>query len=240
MLSLRERQQAFASALLGGVAVAGGLQVYRNNVFTSLTEALGAVYPVVRRLVGEPFFDQLARRFIRRHPSRSGNLHDFGAELPAFIGTLEETRALPYLADVAALEWAYDEVFHAADAQSLDVRRLGERGALEALRFRVHPAVRLVASRYPVAAIWRANQHEDVATVDLDAGGQWLLLQRRALDRHVESLSAGEFALLAALAQGMTLGEACASAVAAESTVDLGAAMARFATQSIFVEESHA
>src|SRR5689334_21117181 len=94
MLSLRERQRGFAAALLGTAAVPGGLQVYRNNVFASLTEALAAVYPVVKRLVGEPFFNQLARRFIRRHPSRSGNLHDFGAELPAFIATLAETRAV--------------------------------------------------------------------------------------------------------------------------------------------------
>jgi len=238
MLSLRERQQAFAASLLGSEAVSGGLQVYRNNVFTSLTEALAAVYPVVKRLVGEPFFSQLARRYIRRHPSRSGNLHEFGAELPAFVATLSETSALPYLPDVAALEWSYDQVFHAAHAEPLDVRRLAERGPVEALRFRLHPAARLLASRYPVGTIWQAHQQEDVATVDAGAGGEWLLVQRRGLERRIERLSPGEFALLSALAQATTLGEACAAAAAAEADVDLAAAMARFVTQSIFVEEN--
>jgi len=237
MLSLRERQQSFAAALLGTAAAPGGLQVYRNNVFTSLTEALAAVYPVVKRLVGEAFFNQLARRFIRRTPSRSANLHDFGAELSAFIATLAETRTHPYLADVAALEWAYDGVFHAADAQPLDVRRLGERGPLEALRFRLHPAVRLVASRYPVLTIWEANQQDQVATVDIAAGGEWLLVQRRSLDRRIERLTPGEFALLGALAQGATLADACATAGAAQPDIDLAAAMGRFVTQSIFAEE---
>ena len=238
MLSLRERQRGFAAALLGTAAVPGGLQVYRNNVFTSLSEALAAVYPVVKRLVGEPFFNQLARRFIRHHPSRSGNLHDFGAGLPAFIATLAETRAVPYLPDVAALEWAYDRVFHAADAEPLDVRRLAERGPLEALTFRLHPAVRLLASRYPVLAIWQANQQDQVATVDLAAGGEWLLVQRRSLERRIERLTPGEFALLRALTEGATLAEACASAGAAETDIDLAAAMGRFVTQSIFAEET--
>jgi hypothetical protein len=238
VLSLRERQQAFAAAIFGTAAVEGGLQVYRNNVFTSLTDALAAVYPVVRRLVGESFFNQLARRYIRRYPSRTGNLHDFGEELPAFIATLADTRALAYLPDVASLEWAYDRVFHASDAEPLDVRRLAERGAVEAMSFRLHPAVRLVASRYPVLAIWETNQQDDVATVDLAAGGDWLLVQRCSLERRIERLTPGEFALLHSLAEGAALAEACAVAGAAEPDIDLAAAMGRFVTQSIFTEET--
>jgi len=238
VLSLRDWQQSFAAALLGTGAIPGGLQVYRNNVFTSLSEALGAVYPVTRRLIGEAFFHQLARRFIRRYPSRSGNLHDFGADVPAFLATLAETAALPYLPDVAALEWAYDRVFHAADAEPLDVRRLPERGPLEALHFRLHPAVRLLASRYPVLAIWEANQADDVAELNIAGGGEWLLVQRRSLERHIERLTPGAFALLRALAEGATLAEACASAAAAEPDIDLAAAMGRFVTQSIFAEET--
>jgi len=238
MLSLRERQQALAAALLGSAALRGGMQVYRNNVFASLGDALATVYPVVKRLVGEAFFNQLARRFIRRYPSRSGNLNDFGAELPAFVATLAERAALPYLPDVAALEWAFDRVFHAADAEPLDVRRLAERGPLEGQRFRLHPAVRLLASRYPVLAIWQANQADDVAPVEIGAGGEWLLVRRRLLERRIERLTPGEFALLAALAQGATLAAACASAGAAEPDIDLAAAMSRFVTQSIFAEET--
>src|SRR4030067_705372 len=85
-------------------------QVYRNNVFLSLTGALAAVYPVVRRLVGEGFFDYLADSFIRAHRPGSGNLHDFGVELAEFLAGFPACAPHPYLADVARPEWAYHRV----------------------------------------------------------------------------------------------------------------------------------
>jgi hypothetical protein len=201
------------------------LQVYRNNFFISLRQALADVYPVVRRLVGEEFFNQLARRFVREHPSRSGNLHDFGRELARFVETLPDLSELPYLPDVAALEWALHEVFHEAEAQPFDFSTLSDP---ENARLPLHPAARLIASRYPILAIWEANQSDDPGTVELDAGGDWLIVFRDGLERQILRLSPGEFALLGALAQGMTLGEACEAAVAAQPQIDLGAAMGRF------------
>ena len=132
MRALRETQEEFAAALLGGGAhrFDRRLQVYRNNVFVSLLQALADVYPVLVRLVGRDYFDQAARRFVREHPSRSGNLHDFGSELPGFLGRLPEAASLPYLPDVAALEWAWHEAFHAGDAPALEAaRRSGESWA---------------------------------------------------------------------------------------------------------------
>jgi hypothetical protein len=235
MSSLREAQRAFAAALLSAAPAEGGLQLHRNNVFIGLSGALGDVYPVVRRLVGEAFFNQLARRFIRQYPSRSANLHDFGRDLPGFLAGLAETAELAYLPDVAALEWACQEVLHAADAAPLVFTAASDP---ERIQWRLHPAVRLVASRYPVAAIWEANQLDEPPLVDLAAGADWLFVQRRGLERRVARLSAGEFALLSALDHGLALAEACEAAVAAQANVDLAAAMARFVTELIFAEES--
>ena len=89
---LHPGEDAAAAALLRpspGLDAARRLRLYRNNLFESLTAALAAVYPVTQQLVGEDFFRALARRFIPAFPSRSGNLHDFGAELPAFIRGFE-------------------------------------------------------------------------------------------------------------------------------------------------------
>jgi hypothetical protein len=234
MPSLRELQAAFAAAILDGKSgplPADRLRIYRNNVFLSFEGALKDVYPVLARLVGPQFFRQLARRFIREHPSRSGNLHDFGRELPRFVGELPEAAELPYLADVAALEWSWHESFHAADGIALDAQRLAAvpENELESLRLDLHPTVRLVASRYPVLAIWSANREANAdAEIRLDAGGDFLLVARPELDVMVERASAGEFAFLEALADGMALGLACEAAYYAEPALDIGAAMARF------------
>jgi hypothetical protein len=232
MPSLRETQLDFAHRVFGtGGAVSPRERIYRNNVFISLTGALADVYPVVKRLVGEPFFTQLARRYIRAHPSRSGNLHDFGAALRQFISTIPDLRLLPYLSDVAALEWALHEVFHAGDAAASESSRLCEYSQVP-----VHPAVRRVASRYPVAAIWQANQAEDPGLVDLDAGADWLIVFRHEFERQILRSSAGELALLGALQSGMPLGKACDAAIAAEPRIDLGAAMGRFVTHGFFLQ----
>lgn len=234
MRALRETQKEFATALLGGGAhrFDRRLQVYRNNVFVSLLQALADVYPVLVRLVGRDYFDQAARRFVREHPSRSGNLHAFGRELPGFLGGLPEATSLPYLPDVAALEWAWHEAFHAGDAPALDAARLANlpQSAVGRLRFRLHPAARLVASPYPVLAIWEANIEgaPEGGEISLDAGPDWLLVTRRNFERVIEGLTSGEYALLAALASGATLADACEAAVAAGPGIDLETAMARF------------
>ena len=234
MPSLREAQLAFAGRVFGaGQSVSPREQIYRNNVFISLTGALADIYPVVQRLVGEKFFAQLARRYIRAHPSRSGNLHDFGKQLTRFITSLSGSIGLPYLADVAALEWACHEAFHAAEAAPLDFSRLINP---ENAKAPLHPAARLVASRYPVLAIWQANQADEPGLVDLDAGADWLVVLRRELEVEILRSTQGEFALLAALRDGMALGEACEAALAAEPALDLSAAMGRLATHGLLTQ----
>jgi len=234
MPSLREAQLAFAAQVFDAAhSPAGREQIYRNNVFISLSGALAEVYPVVQRLVGERFFAQLARRYVRAHPSRSGNLHDFGRELARFMLQVQDLKDLPYLPDVASLEWACHEAFHGAEAAPLDFSRLINP---ENAKAPLHPAARLVASRYPVLAIWEANQAEDPGVVDLDAGGDWLVVHRRELQVEMLRSTPGEFALLAALRDGMTLGEACEAALAAEPALDLSAAMSRFVTHGLLTQ----
>lgn len=52
--------------------VRAGLDIYRNNVFYSLGQALGDIYPVIKALVGDEFFGAMAREFVRAGPRRSG------------------------------------------------------------------------------------------------------------------------------------------------------------------------
>lgn len=255
MHALREMQLAFAAEVFGtnptgvtsaicsdGLAQARRLQVYRNNAFTSLTEALRDVYPVIHRLVGEEFFKQAARGYIRRHPSRSGNLHDFGDRFAQFLVTCPGARQLHYLPDVARLEWAYHEVFHAAEAGALDVARLAGFAQQQhgRLRFGLQPASRLLASPYPVLRIWQVNQDDYAGDshVNLNEGGVRLLIIRRALDVEIETLSAGEFMLLRALRQGRRFAEACAQALAVEPQIDLPMLLQKHIINRTLVEVS--
>jgi hypothetical protein len=107
----------------------------------------------------------------------------------------------------------------------------------ENARLHLNPALRLVASRWPILDIWQANQAEDVPRIRLEERRAWLAVLRRGLQPAVEPLSAGEFALLDAMQARLTLGEACAAAAAAEPALELAAAMRRFVHLGLFSKE---
>jgi hypothetical protein len=245
MQSLLELQRGFSAATLSRdpaalaslPIVAGGLDpgtriaIYRNNVLGNYCKALAATYPVVRRLVGVPFFDAAVGHFVQAHPSTRGDVNRYGGEFAEFLTSHAPARELGYLADVARLEWAIDQTNIAADAAPLGVAALGAVAAhaLDALRFRLHPSARLIASPFPIFRIWQVNQpdHEGEERIDLDEGGDTLLVTRGQRGVTIERLGRGDWELLAALAADTTLGVAAEQASAAEPGFDLAEALRR-------------
>ncbi len=227
--ALRDDGAPVPAEIVGGRIPAGArLQVYRNNHRQSLRRALADCFPVLSRLVGEGFFAWMAHRYTAMHPPRAGNLHHFGAALPGFLADFEGTAAHPWLVDVARLEWAMQESYHAAEHAPMNVAALAavpsERQ--EHLRMRLHPAARLLASRWPLLRILEVNQADGGGErVDLDAGGDRVLVTRPAQDVLSARLDAGPYALLHALAAGAVFGEACERALEAQPALDLGACM---------------
>ncbi len=89
--------------------------VYRSNVRGALVEALAVRYPVVQRLVGEDFFRVMSRDYALNNLPPSPVLIGYGENFPEFVEGFEPAATLPYLADVARLESAYWQAYHAAD-----------------------------------------------------------------------------------------------------------------------------
>ncbi len=253
MSALRELQNSFHDALLSGdsdsldtdiradgLAVARRLGIYRNTVFTNLREALRAIFPVVERLVGADFFTGCSDEYIRRYPSPAGDLNRFGAQFGEFLAGFAPAASLPYLPDVARLEWRAHQVYHAADAAALDVARLTavtpER--YETLRFTLHPACALFASRYPVHRIWQVNQPDSASAqeVNLDSGGVKLLIERDGVHIVPRLLSDGEWALLQSFAAGEDFATACDAALSAEADYDIGSALQKLITRSTLID----
>lgn len=253
MLRLHEWQQRFAATVFGedsgdferyiqmtGLPGARRLQVYRNNTRLSLTGALKAVYPVIERLVGEGFFAYAAAQYIARYPSRSGDLHEFGNAFATFLETFAPAAELPYLPDVARLEWAYHEVFHAACHAPLNVLTLAalptERQG--ELRFQLHPAARLLKSSFPILRIWQSNQDDAAgdSIVDLNEGGmQWLVFRHETLEIEFQPLSAGAFHLLSALSENRDFATACEHAMSVQPDFDLSASFRQHILQGVLV-----
>jgi hypothetical protein len=208
---LAELQRQFARELFAGGA---RLAIHRDNVLSALADALADTHPVCVRLVGEQFFGALARRFAREVPSRSPDLGDYGAELGDFHAGFEPVRELPYLPDVARLEWRLHLARRAAVLAPLDFARWAALPSARRadVRVRLAPATALLASPFPIDRIHEANQRDgDVETaVSLDEGGVRLLVAREPEGARFARLAEREWQLLSGLARGETLARAAA------------------------------
>ena len=239
-ISIAEHQNAFARAILrreetlpaaivrpGASTPTKRFGVYRNNVFASLTSCLAGRFPVVARLVGEDFFNAVARVFVERHPPASPALFEYGDEFPSFLTSFPPAKALPYLPDVARLEWHVATAYHAADARPIDATALGRLGndALEA-GLVLHPSCGIVLSHYPVFSIWRTNTRDaSVQPVDASAGGEGALIVRPRFNVEVIRLDTAACAFTTALAADHGLELAAEIATELDSTFDAGAAL---------------
>jgi hypothetical protein len=226
MPTLLDQQRALRAALLrqGADAKAVGVRdaaraiaVYRNNVFGNLTDALRLTYPAIRRLVGDAFFAQAAARFIADQPPRSADLYEYGREFATFLEGYGPTRALPYLADVARLEFAVCRALHAPRAAPLDAGGLAAlcRDAPETVRFAPHPALALLRLGTPARGIWRgalepeeAERTARLGAIDPASGGENLAVVNPAGTVDILVLDAATHVLAERLAAGMPLGAA--------------------------------
>ena len=239
MLSLVERQRAFAAALLDpelptpvGVVGPDGrpssrrFAVYRNNVVAGLTQTLKDAFPAVHRIVGAEFFQAMARAYVVVDPPRSPMLFDYGAGFPDFIDHLEPAKVLPYLSDVARIERAWTEAYHEAEALPIDLSAFAKiiPDWLPAISLLLHPSVRVVGSRFPVLTIWQMNVDGGVpGPVDLAAGGEEALVVRPEADVEVRSIPKGSPNFIRALASGRSMMAAFEEALVADPCFDLPA-----------------
>lgn len=216
MIALLELQASFAAALYDG----GGPVVHAATLRRGLVEALGAIHPVTRRLVGDDFFAGVAWDWARHHPPVQPILAAYGQGFAAWLGRHPAVAGLPYLGNVAALEWARNEALHAAEAEPLtDLAGLDVARA-DALVPRLHPALRWLRTDTPALEIWRAHQDAgDPTPVDLGASGADLLVSRPHAQVGIAVLPPGGLEFLNAVADGTPL--------AALVVPDLGALLAR-------------
>lgn len=179
--------------------------VYRNNVATSLIDALAATFPVIERLVGVDFFRAMARDFAQAHGPRSPVLIGWGADFPAYLAGFAPLAAYPYMADVARIEWARGRAYHAADATPLPPADLLAAVAHpERLYLRLHPSVQVLALDHPAVTIWAANQPTPQAQAG--RGPQTALIWRTVdFDVPVAAIDPGDAAMIRAIVSGANL-----------------------------------
>ena len=209
-----DTQQVFSAALLradlpvpaqlrqpDGQPAGKRFDVYRNNVVSSLIDAMVEGFPVTHRLLGEAYFRALAAMYVRANPPRSPVLATYGEQFAAFLAGFEPLAAYPYLSDVASLELASRDSHNAADQVPCAAEQL-EHCTPDQLMTLVpiaHPSLRLLNSAYPVLEIWWSQQPGHERQPDLSLGPQCVQVIRPEMQVLHYALTAHEFAFAAAI-----------------------------------------
>jgi Putative DNA-binding domain len=195
-----------------------GLFAYRGNAAAIAERALAGAYPTVAELIGAESFAALARDLWRTHPPERGDLAEWGAVLPAFIGASAPLADEPYLADSAALDWAVHRASRAADAVAgtlLPIDALADSDpACTALR--LHPGTAIVESAAPIVAIWLAHQRPaddaerfaDVRAAFAEGRAETALVWRDGYRVRVGALERADLAFTRTLIEGRSLAAA--------------------------------
>ncbi|WP_299623467.1 DNA-binding domain-containing protein [uncultured Tateyamaria sp.] len=195
--------------------------VYRNNVTVALVDALKASFPVLRKLLGDKNFDQLAPTFARAHPPSTPLMMHYGAEMPAFLAAFQPLQHIGYLADVARLEVAMRASYHAADTTPLPADAFGavQPEALLAATLTFAPTMHLIRSDWPLYDIWRFNMEESAPKPRAEA--QSVLITRPEFDPIPHPLDPAETAWISAILNGDAIEAAQDAAVARAPDFDL-------------------
>lgn len=188
--------------------------VYRNNVMVSLVDALTSTFSVTQQLVGETFFRAMARLYVRQHPPRTPVLCHYGADFADFVALFPPAASVPYLADVARLEFLRLQTLHAADAQPMPIEEaqtwLDDAEQLAQLICTLAPGVQPFHSACAAISVWAAHQPysglslEEVDVVQPESG----LIFRSGWDVMVLQTGADTAQFVAHLQKGYPLGDA--------------------------------
>ncbi|MDE2115733.1 MAG: putative DNA-binding domain-containing protein, partial [Hyphomicrobiales bacterium] len=238
---LHERQRAFADAILNpalaapagllgpdGVASAHRFGVYRNNVVMGLIHLLEDKFPAVLRLVGTPFFQAMAQAFVLSCPPQSPILLQYGGQFPDFIARFTPARELPYLADVARIEQAYLEAYHAEDADALDPSAFLAIAPqdFDRLHLQLHPSVQVLSCTGPALRIWQMNVgDEPLQPVDLGEA-QCVLVSRPEALVELREIQGSSEVFISSLLDQASVVTALQRALAADPEFDLSANLA--------------
>jgi hypothetical protein len=190
------------------------INIYAGGYVGAILQVLREVYPVCLKLVGDRFFEAMGEYFIVRYPSVSPDLHDYGSEFSEFIKTFPPAASLPYLGDVAHLEWLYTQAFHGSDSIEFDLNSLIALDPREwgRIQFHLQPQAFLITSIYPIHRIWEVNQPDYTGDdyVDLGEGGVNLIVWRKGLEMHIDILSDPEYFFLEKISTGSRFEAICA------------------------------
>lgn len=101
-----------------------GVHIYRRTSISALISALNETYASCRCILGDDYFNQCAVSYCHRYPMIDNDLNMYGADFPAYMEHLVETRDelsdLSFVAELCHFEWALNKSYFADQKRIFD------------------------------------------------------------------------------------------------------------------------
>ena len=187
---------------------------YRGSVVGNLSNVLADIFPSVNRCLGENFFEAMGLRYIDRHPSTSPSLDNYGQAFPTFCDNFTPLKEYPYIGDLARIDWAWHQAFHALDEQVLSLTAIQGLEPEQYLALSLQPSesLHIIDSSYPIFRIWQltsgsqGHSEHSVTSLNFEEGAECALVWRIGYDVGVASISKIERRFLRLVENRETLG----------------------------------
>ena len=188
----------------------GRVDIYANMYFYRIRDALKEDFPKTLGILGEDRFHNLVTDYLLVHPSTHWSMRYVGLQLPGFLKQHALLGTFPFLADLAAVEWAHADLFQMEDTRPVPREELAavppERWG--DLRFRCSPAFSLLDLDWDLCGLWETLESGEAAD-GARRTRQHLLVWREGFDVEHAPVDAVEADALRALLSGRTFGEIC-------------------------------
>lgn len=125
-----------------------GLKAHANTISHARIVALEETFPLTCQHLGDAMFNKLAREHVETAAARASDPNRIGLHFPDILGD-------PQTIELAKIEWAWLESYHAEEAVPLTLADLGalDERSLLALCVARHPAAQLVPVTQPITAV---------------------------------------------------------------------------------------
>lgn len=185
------------------------LAIYSDAYFSRIAEALRTDFEATYQTLGEETFFELVSAYIKEFPSTSTSIEEVGAKFPDFIRKLDPGIGLPYLSELAQIEWALIEAFYADDLLPFNPNSLNTipHSSWNMVKLIMDPSIRLIETSWPVHIIWESRKSSVIP--ELRQSTSFYLVYRNGHKVELIKKNKIEFKALKLAQSGHSVGQIC-------------------------------
>lgn len=189
------------------------LRVYAEGFPARVEESLSESFEAIKHILGRSLFHRMSHDYAQGVISKHYDLSQIGRGLAGFLKGYSLTAELPFLPDLARLEWAAMRAFHSQTTGPWNMSEAEQTRLTQGtVRLKMHESIGLVSSSWPIADLWfLRNQSRDSIDLEVENHAQDVLVYRNGGVVCV-TISNAQLVLLEALITGNDLNHALAKA----------------------------